>query len=31
MFGASGTIRASGLSRFNRLRGLILKFNSSSR
>ncbi len=31
MFGASGTVRASGLSRFNRLRGLILKFNSSSR
>ena len=28
MFGASGTARASGLSRFNRLRDLIRRFNS---
>jgi hypothetical protein len=30
-FGASGTVKASGLSRFKRLRGLILRFNFSSR
>ncbi|MNT58135.1 hypothetical protein D3C72_1955530 [compost metagenome] len=30
-FGFSGTARASGFSRFNRLRGLILRLSSSSR
>ena len=30
MFGASGTASASGLSRFNRLRGLIRRFSSNS-
>ena len=30
MFGASGTARASGLSRFSRLRGLIRRFSSNS-
>ena len=29
-FGASGTANASGLSRFNRLRGLMRRFSSSS-
>jgi hypothetical protein len=29
-FGASGTASASGLSSFNRFRGLIRKFSSSS-
>ena len=30
MFGATGMARASGLSRFSRLRGLISRFNSSA-
>ncbi len=30
MFGASGTAKASGFSRFSRLRGLMRRFSSSS-